>query len=183
MGPADAAKHGDVSRYLSRVLRHEPQSIGLSLDAQGWVPIDELIECAAAHGVVLTRDLVLNVVEGSDKQRFTCDGAGRIRANHGHTVPVDLGIEPSEPPPILFHGTAMTSLASIMTAGLVPGLRQYVHLSADTVTAKSVARRHGRPVVLRVAAGRMWSAGFKFVRSASAVWLTSMVPTEFIQFP
>jgi putative RNA 2'-phosphotransferase len=133
--------------------------------------------------VVLTRDLVLNVAEGSDKQRFTCDGAGRIRANHGHTVPVDLGIEPSEPPPILFHGTAMTSLASIMTAGLVPGLRQYVHLSADTVTAKSVARRHGRPVVLRVAAGRMWSAGFKFVRSASAVWLTSMVPTEFIQFP
>jgi putative RNA 2'-phosphotransferase len=183
MGPADAAKHGDISRYLSRVLRHEPQSIGLSLDAQGWVPIDELIERAAAHGVVLTRDLVLNVAEGSDKQRFTCDGAGRIRANHGHTVPVDLGIEPSEPPPILFHGTAMTSLASIMTAGLVPGLRQYVHLSADTVTAKSVARRHGRPVVLRVAAGRMWSAGFKFVRSASAVWLTSMVPTEFIQFP
>ena len=183
MGPADAAKYREISRYLSRVLRHEPRSIGLSLDAQGWVCIDELIERAAAHGVVLTRDLVLNVAERSDKQRFTCDGVGRIRANHGHTVPVDLGIEPSEPPPILFHGTAVTSIASIMTAGLIPGLRQYVHLSADTVTAKSVGRRHGRPVVLRVAAGRMWSAGFKFVRSASAVWLTSAVPAEFIHFP
>jgi putative RNA 2'-phosphotransferase len=183
MGPADAAKHRKIGRYLSRVLRHEPESIGLSLDAQGWARVDELVERAAMHGVVLTRDLVLDVAERSDKQRFTCDGTGRIRANHGHTVPVDLGIEPSEPPPILFHGTAVTSVASIMSAGLIPGLRQYVHLSADTATASSVGRRHGRPVVLRVAAGRMWSAGFKFVRSARAVWLTSTVPVEFIQFP
>jgi putative RNA 2'-phosphotransferase len=182
MGPADSAKHRDISRYLSRVLRHDPQSIGLSLDAQGWARIDELIERAATHGVLLTPELVLHVAKRSDKHRFTCD-AGRIRANHGHTVPVDLGIEPSEPPPILFHGTAMTSVASIKAAGLIPGLRQYVHLSADAATATSVGRRHGRPVVLRVAAGRMWSAGFKFVRSASAVWLTSAVPAEFIQFP
>jgi putative RNA 2'-phosphotransferase len=183
MGPAVSAKHKDISRYLSRVLRHEPQSIGLSLDAQGWARIDELVERAGAHGRLLTHELVLQVAVMSDKQRFSCDGAGRIRANHGHTVPVDLGIEPSEPPPILFHGTAATYLASIKTAGLIPGLRQYVHLSADTGTAKSVGRRHGRPVVLRVAAGRMWSAGFKFVRSASAVWLTSAVPAEFIRFP
>jgi putative RNA 2'-phosphotransferase len=119
----------------------------------------------------------------SDKQRFACDGAGRIRANHGHTVAVDLGIEPSEPPPILFHGTAATAVAAIKAEGLIPGRRQYVHLSADAVTATSVGRRHGLPVVLRVAAGRMWSAGFKFLRSASGVWLTSAVPAEFIQFP
>jgi putative RNA 2'-phosphotransferase len=183
MGPADVAKQRDISRYLSRVLRHEPQSIGLSLDAQGWARIDELIERAGAHGMPLTRGLILDVAQGSDRQRFTCDGAGRIRANHGHTLPIDLGIEPSKPPAILFHGTAITSVASIKSGGLIPGLRQYVHLSADTGTAKSVARRHGRPVVLRVAAGRMWAAGFKFVRSASAVWLTSAVPAEFIQFP
>jgi putative RNA 2'-phosphotransferase len=183
MRRADAARYTTVSRFLSRVLRHEPQCIGLSLDTQGWAEIDELVERACAHGMPMTRDLVLRVAATSDKHRFACDGAGRIRANHGHTVPIDLGIEPSEPPPILFHGTAATSVASIKAAGLIPGVRQYVHLSADALTATSVGRRHGRPVVLRVAAGRMWSAGFKFVRSASVVWLTSVVPAEFIQFP
>jgi putative RNA 2'-phosphotransferase len=183
MGRADSAKHREISRYLSRVLRHDPESIGLSLDAQGWARIDELVERAGTRGVTLTSELVLHVAKRSDKQRFTCDGAGRIRANHGHTVPVDLGIEPSEPPSVLFHGTAMRSVASIKAEGLIPGVRQYVHLSADAATASAVGRRHGRPVVLQVAAGRMWSAGFKFVRSASAVWLISAVPAEFIQFP
>jgi putative RNA 2'-phosphotransferase len=183
MTRADSAKHKDVSRFLSRVLRHEPQSIGLALDAQGWAEIDELVERARAHGKPLTRDLVLRVAATSDKQRFACDGAGRIRANHGHTVAIDLGLEPSEPPEILFHGTAASSIPAIKAEGLVPGVRQYVHLSVDPATATSVGRRRGRPVVLRVAAGRMWSAGYKFVRSASAVWLTSVVPAEFIQFP
>ena len=183
MGRADSARHKDVSRFLSRVLRHEPQSIGLALDAQGWAEIDELVERARAHGKPLTRDLILRVAETSDKQRFACDGSGRIRANHGHTVAIDLGIEPSEPPQILFHGTASSSVPAIKAEGLVPGVRQYVHLSVDAATATSVGRRRGRPVVLRVAAGRMWSAGYKFVRSASAVWLTSIVPAEFIQFP
>jgi putative RNA 2'-phosphotransferase len=168
---------------LSRVLRHEPECIGLTLDAQGWAGIDDLVERSRANGVHLTRELILRVVETSDKQRFACDGAGRIRASHGHTIAVDLGIEPSEPPPILFHGTAATSVAAIRAEGLKPGRRQQVHLSSDAVTAASVGRRHGWPVVLRVAAGHMWSAGFKFVRSASGVWLTSAVPAEFIQFP
>jgi len=183
MAPAASAKHEEVTRFLSRVLRHDPQSIGLALDAQGWARMDELIERAGVHGVALTQDLVMHVVQTSGRQRFACDGVGRIRANHGHTVSVDLGIEPSEPPAILFHGTAATSVASIRAEGLVPGVRQYVHLSVDAATATSVGRRHGRPVLLRVAAGRMWAAGFKFVRSASAVWLTSTVPAEFIQFP
>ncbi|MBO0766126.1 MAG: RNA 2'-phosphotransferase [Hyphomicrobiaceae bacterium] len=178
-----AATHEAISRFLSRVLRHEPQTIGLSLDAQGWARIDELVERARAHGMHLTRDLVVDVAETSAKQHFACDGAGRIRANHGHTVPIDLGIEPSEPPVILFHGTATTSVAAIRAEGLVPGRRRYVHLSADAVTATSVGQRHGLPVVLRVAAGRMWAAGFKFVCSTSGVWLTNAVPAEFIQFP
>jgi putative RNA 2'-phosphotransferase len=183
MPPAASASHKDVSRFLSRVLRHEPQSIGLTLDAHGWVHVDALVERAGAHGMRLTRDLVLHVAEVSDTQLFASDGTGRIRANHGHTVPVDLGIKPSRPPSILFHGTAMASVASIRAEGLVPGVRQYVHLSADAAAATSVGRRRGRPVLLRVAAGRMWSAGYKFVRSASAVWLTPVVPAEFIQFP
>jgi putative RNA 2'-phosphotransferase len=183
MRPADAARHRKVSRFLSLVLRHEPHRIGLTVDAQGWADIDELVACCRAHGVQLTRDLVLCVAERSDKQRFACDGMGRIRASHGHTIAVDLGIEPSEPPAILFHGTAATSVAAIRAEGLKPGRRQQVHLSSNAVTAASVGRRHGWPVVLRVAAGRMWSAGFKFVRSASGVWLTSAVPAEFIQFP
>jgi putative RNA 2'-phosphotransferase len=183
MAQAASANHKDVSRFLSRVLRHDPKSIDLALDAQGWARIDELIERAGAHGMLLTRDLVLHVAQTSDRQRFACDGAGRIRANHGHTVPIDLGIAPTEPPQVLFHGTATASLASIRAEGLVPGVRQYVHLTADAATAKSVGRRHGHPVLLRVAARRMWSAGFKFVRSASAVWLTTAVPAEFIRFP
>jgi putative RNA 2'-phosphotransferase len=183
MAAADTAGHWKVSRFLSRVLRHEPESIGLTLDAQGWADIDDLVERARAHGMGLTRDLVLLVAEISDRQRFACDGAGRIRASHGHTIAVDLGIEPSEPPPLLFHGTAAKSVAAIRAEGLKPGLRQQVHLSSDAVAAASVGGRHGWPVVLRVAAGRMWSAGFKFVRSASGVWLTRTVPAEFIQFP
>jgi putative RNA 2'-phosphotransferase len=183
MATAASAKHEDVSRFLSRVLRHEPDSIGLALDPQGWARIEDVVECAAALGIVLTRDLVVRVAGMSESQLFACDGAGRIRANHGHTVPVDLGIEPSRPPPILFHGTAVTSVDSIRAEGLVPGVRQYVHLSADAAAATSVGRRRGRPVLLQVSAGRMWSAGFKFVRSASAVWLTTAVPVEFIRFP
>ena len=159
------------------------QDIGLSLDAQGWARIDELVERAGAHGVSLTRDLVLDVAERSDKQHFQLR---RHRPYQGQSWPHGShrsGHRASEPPAILFHGTAVTSIASIMSAGLIPGLRRYVHLSVDTATASSVGRRRGRPVVLRVAAGRMWAAGFKFVRSASAVWLTSAVPVEFIQFP
>ena len=178
MTSAASAKHKAVSRFLTRVLRHEPQSIGLTLDAQGWARIDELIERAGAQGISLTRDLVSNVVRASDRQRFACDGAGRIRANHGHTLPVDLGLEPTEPPAILFHGTSAASLAAIKAKGLIPGRRQFVHLSANAVTASSVGRRHGFPVVLRVAAGRMWSAGFEFMRSASSVWLTRTVPAQ-----
>jgi putative RNA 2'-phosphotransferase len=185
MRPADAASHRKegLSRFLSRVLRHEPEKIGLTLDAQGWAYIDDLVACARAHGIRLRRDLVLIIAGTGDKEQFACDGAGRIRANHGHSIPVDLGIAPSEPPPILFHGTAAKSVASIRAEGLKPGRRQQVHLSSDAATAASVGQRHGWPVVLRVTAGRMWSAGFKFVRSAKGVWLTSVVPAEFIQLP
>lgn len=184
MTPADAARHRKVSKFLSLVLRHQPGRIGLTLDAQGWADIDALIACAGAHGMALTREEILGVVATSDKQRFALDDTGRrIRANQGHSIAVDLELEPREPPPVLFHGTAEAFIAGIRAEGLKPGRRQHVHLSRDAATATSVGRRHGRPVVLGVAAGRMWSAGFAFYVAANGVWLTDNVPVEFIAFP
>ena len=173
-----------TSKFLSLVLRHKPEEIGLVLDGQGWADIDELIEKAGKHGMALTREVIAWVVKTSDKQRFALDQAGqRIRANQGHSVDVDLGLESREPPPVLFHGTAESALASIRTAGLHAASRQHVHLSPDEATAIKVGRRHGRPVVLRIAAGRMRAAGHAFFLSTNGVWLTDSVPIEFIEFP
>ena len=125
-----------TSKFMSLVLRHKPEEIGLVLDQQGWANIDELIEKAGRHGMALTRELIAEVVATSDKQRFAIDSTGeRIRANQGHSVDVDLGLAPSEPPPILFHGTGEKSVAAIRAEGLKPGQRQHVHLSPDEDTA------------------------------------------------
>jgi putative RNA 2'-phosphotransferase len=173
-----------VSKFLSLVLRHEPERIGLVLDPQGWADIGELIALARAHGMALTRETIAHVVATSDKQRFALDEAGqRIRANQGHSVDIDLGLEPSEPPAILFHGTAEATVAAIRAEGLKAGARQHVHLSPDAATAAKVGQRHGKPIVLRVLAGQMWSKGSAFFRAANGVWLTNAVPPEFIEFP
>ena len=180
--PQDLIK---ASKFLSLVLRHKPEEIGLVLDGQGWASIHELIEKAGKHGMALTRELIAHVVETSDKQRFAIDPAGqRIRANQGHSIDVDLGLEPKAPPPVLFHGTAAaTALASIRLGGLHAGQRQYVHLSPDETTAVKVGQRHGPPVVLRIDAARMAIAGHAFFLSTNGVWLTDSVPAEFIVFP
>lgn len=173
-----------ASRFLSLVLRHEPERVGLTLDREGWADIGKLIERAGAAGVTLTREIVLQIVATNNKQRFAIDEAGlRIRANQGHSIDVDLGLEPCRPPAVLYHGTAATAVASIRAEGLRPGQRQHVHLSPDEATATEVGRRHGKPVVLRVQSGRMWAAGTRFFRSANGVWLTSAVPPGFIEFP
>ena len=173
-----------VSKFLSLALRHKPGQIGLALDGQGWADIGELIEKAGANGTALTRELIAEVVATSDKQRFAIDAAGqRIRANQGHSIGVDLGLAPKTPPAVLFHGTAEKSLAAIRAEGLKRGRRQHVHLSPDEPTAIKVGRRHGRPVVLRIAAVRMASAGHAFFLSTNGVWLTDCVPAEFIAFP
>jgi putative RNA 2'-phosphotransferase len=184
MTATDGARLRKVSKFLSRILRHDPQRIGLVLDAQGWADIDAVIERAEAHGMPMTREEILRVVAVSDKQRFALDASGRrIRANQGHSIDVDLGLEPSEPPEVLFHGTAEANLAAIRAEGLKPGRRQHVHLATDAATATAVGQRHGKPVILRVAAGRMWSAGFEFFVAENRVWLTDAVPPEFIEFP
>ncbi|WP_351230714.1 RNA 2'-phosphotransferase [Streptomyces sp. NPDC002133] len=171
-----------VSKYLSKHLRHQPERIGITLDANGWVAIDALMRAAAAHGFRFTRAELDHVVAVNDKRRFTIDGA-RIRANQGHTVTVDLDLPVAEPPAYLYHGTVARSLDAIRTEGLRPMARHHVHLSPDRETATRVGARRGRPVVLSVDAGAMHRAGHVFHVSANGVWLTDGVPAQFLRFP
>lgn len=170
-----------TSKFLALVLRHQPQEIGLTLDPQAWAEVDQLLRLANAHGKRLTRDLLERVVAGNDKKRFAfSDDGQRIRANQGHSVEIDLALAPSEPPELLFHGTASRFLDSIRKSGLHSGKRQHVHLSLDVATAAKVGQRHGRPVILTIRAHDMWKTGHVFFLSANGVWLTERVPIEFI---
>ena len=165
-----------TSKFLSFVLRHNPQAIGLQLDEQGWASVDELIAAATERGTKLSREMIRDVVATNDKKRFALSEDGsRIRANQGHSVKVDLGLEPVTPPEFLFHGTATRFMTSIRTQGLKPSGRHHVHLSPDRETALKVGSRHGVPVILRVEAGRMHAEGAVFYRSENGVWLTDRV--------
>ncbi len=172
------------SKFLSLVLRHKPETIGLHLDAQGWADVAELLTRAKAHGVTLTRPQLEQIVATNDKQRFAFSPDGqRIRANQGHSIRVDLGLEPQIPPPHLYHGTATRFVDSIRQQGLLARGREHVHLSADEETAVRVGKRHGNPVVLRVQAEIMHAAGVPFYRSANGVWLVAHVPPHYLVFP
>jgi putative RNA 2'-phosphotransferase len=171
-----------VSKRLSFVLRHRPDSVGLTLDDAGWVGVDDLLAGLAHSGMRLTRAELDAVVAGNDKQRFAFDDSGtRIRASQGHSVPVALGYQNELPPDVLFHGTVQRFLPAILAAGLRPGNRHAVHLSADVATASSVGGRRGRPVVLRVDAAAMVADGATFTRSANGVWLTDAVPARYLE--
>lgn len=169
-----------ASKFTSFVLRHEPGAIGLTLDREGWANLSDLV--ARSDGK-LTEPVVLQIVAESEKQRFALSADGRwIRANQGHSIAVDLNLPPSEPPPILFHGTATRFVDAIHAEGLTPRSRQFVHLSKDAATANTVGARHGKPVVLRVSAGEMHSDGHVFYQSENGIWLTPKVPVGYIDF-
>lgn len=173
----------EISKFLSFVLRHNPQSIGVMLDAEGWVPVGELVAAAARHGQSISREQLDEVVATNDEKRFSFSPDGRlIRANQGHSVEVDLGLVSVEPPELLYHGTVDRFLDSIRERGLIRGNRHHVHLSADRETAARVGQR-GRPVVLVVEAGRMQRDGHQFFQSENGVWLTEAVPVAYLQFP
>jgi putative RNA 2'-phosphotransferase len=175
------SQHVRVSKFLSYVLRHKPEAIGLQLEEGGWAVIDDLITLAAQHGKRLNRKIVEEVVASNDKQRFALSDDGtRIRASQGHSIPVDLGLQPVAPPQTLYHGTASRFLESILEHGLQPRGRQHVHLSRDHETAVKVGQRHGKPVVLAVAAGAMAADGHTFFLSANGVWLTGTVPPQYL---
>jgi putative RNA 2'-phosphotransferase len=180
----DAKSRTSLSKFLSFVLRHQPQAIGLELDAQGWVAIDRLLAQCRAHGRDLSREALTEVVETSPKRRFAVSEDGqRIRASQGHSVEVQLGYEPATPPEVLFHGTVASVLGSIKSLGLAKMARHHVHLSPDSQTARAVGARRGKPVVLKIAAGRMHRDGHSFFLSANGVWLTDRVPAQYIDFP
>lgn len=172
-----------ISKFLSYVLRHRPDEIGLSLDANGWL-VSELIERSKSASIQLTEELLQEIVRSSDKQRFAFNGdATKIRANQGHTVDVDLALDPKEPPEFLFHGTATRFLDAIRQEGLKPMKRQHVHLSSDEVTATTVGMRYGKPIVLRIRSGEMWRTGQIFWLSANGVWLTENVKLNYLELP
>jgi len=173
-----------TSRFLSYVLRHKPETIGLMLDPEGWAEIDQLIRLASGHGTKLTRELLLEVVATSDKKRFALSPDGsKIRANQGHSIQVNLNLQPQTPPPILFHGTATRFESPIRAQGIIAGSRQYVHLSADRATALQVGKRYGKPLLLEVEALAMSRSGHEFFMSANGIWLTRAVPVTYLRFP
>ena len=170
-----------VSKYLAKHLRHQPERLGLTLEPGGWVRVDDLLAACAAHRFPVSREELEQVVAENDKRRYSFDDSGtRIRANQGHTVEVDLGLVPVEPPAVLYHGTSERSVDAILDAGLQPMGRHHVHLSPDVETARRVGGRRGRPVVLAVDAAAMHAAGHQFYVSDNGVWLTDDVPSEFL---
>ncbi|MEI9866318.1 MAG: RNA 2'-phosphotransferase [Limisphaerales bacterium] len=173
-----------ASKFLSLVLRHEPERIGLKLGDAGWVGVTELLEAMNRHGVALPLDQLKHVVATSDKKRFALSEDGsQIRANQGHSVEVDLQYLPKTPPEILYHGTATRFLDGIRQDGLQRMERHDVHLSAETKVTVQVGSRHGKPVLLVIRAGEMHRAGHVFRCSTNGVWLVDNVPAQFIDFP
>ncbi|NNE84701.1 MAG: RNA 2'-phosphotransferase [Alphaproteobacteria bacterium] len=168
-----------TSKFLSYVLRHKPDAIGLQLDEQGWTLVSDLIEKAKPQ-LALNEALVRKVVATNEKKRFALSEDGlRIRASQGHSIDIDIGLAPQMPPDVLYHGTATRFLTSIREQGLLRGCRQHVHLSLDCDTASIVGARHGKPALLEIDSKSMHLHGLKFFLSDNGVWLTEHVPPKY----
>ena len=168
-----------ISKYLSFILRHQPDSIGLSLTNEGWANIDELID--KTKKFKLTKESLQTVVDTNDKKRFLISDDGlRIKANQGHSIKVKLELEPVVPPEFLLHGTAQRFIESIFKEGLSKQQRHHVHLSETEQTAMNVGSRYGKPVLLKIASKRMHDDGFEFFKTENNVWLVDNVPVEYL---
>jgi len=171
-----------LSKKLSYILRHQPQSIGLKLDEYGWANVKELLQKLQKHQTKITWDDLEEVVSKNNKQRFAFnEDKTRIRASQGHSIPIKLGYESIEPPEILFHGTAQKYLNSILKEGLEKRNRHHVHLSVDIETAQNVGKRHGKVVILEIQSNKMYHDGMRFFCSENGVWLTNFVPTNYLK--
>lgn len=170
-----------TSKYLSLILRHKPETIGITLDEHGWANVDELIEgVSKTHPINV--EILNNIVATDNKQRYSFnDDKTLIRANQGHSIPVDVELAVVNPPEVLYHGTGEKFVESIDAQGLIPKSRLYVHLSSDTDTAVKVGSRHGNPVIYRVLSGKMCRDGHVFYKSVNGVWLTKSVPVKYLQ--
>ena len=171
----------ETSKFLSLILRHKPQLIGLQLDEHGWAEVDELIR-RVSRKRPLDLPTLEQIVAQDEKQRYSFSADGKlIRANQGHSIPVDVELAALEPPHVLYHGTAERFAASIRAQGLLKMSRLYVHLSGDVETASAVGRRHGKPKIFLVESGRMFADGYKFFRSVNGVWLTEHIPAKYLK--
>ena len=171
----------ETSKFISLILRHKPEEIGITLDEHGWANVDELI-AGIAKTRIFDMSMLEEIVRTDEKQRYSFnEDKTLIRANQGHSIPVDVELEQKVPPEILYHGTGEKYVSSIEKQGLIPKSRLYVHLSADYDTAVKVGSRHGKPVVYTVAAGEMHKNGYTFYLSVNGVWLTKSVPPQFLQ--
>ena len=169
-----------TSKYISLILRHKPEAIGISLDEHGWANVEELI-AGVSRTQPLDMAMLERIVAEDEKQRYSFnEDKTLIRANQGHSIPVDVELEEVEPPEILYHGTGEKYVASIDEKGLIPKSRLYVHLSPDEVTAKKVGQRHGKPVIYTVKTGEMYRDGISFYRSVNGVWLVKAVPVKYL---
>jgi putative RNA 2'-phosphotransferase len=178
----DQVQHTRISKFLSLHLRHRPELLGLTLEAGGWVGVEALLAACARRGFPLTRAQLEEIVTSSDKQRFAFDESGtRIRAQQGHSVPVELGLVAQVPPAELYHGTVAAALPAIREQGLQKMQRHHVHLSPDIETARRVGSRRGKPVLLVVDAAALHAAGAQFYQSGNGVWLTDQVPPQYLR--
>ena len=177
-------KQRRISKRLSYILRHHPDSVGLTLDFEGWAKVDELLLALRKHGMSISIGELQEVVANNDKRRFAFSPDRKsIRANQGHSINISLGLQAIVPNAQLYHGTATRHLDSIKETGLEKRNRHHVHLSADTKTAHKVGSRHGKPIVLIVKAKEMHADGYEFFETANGVWLTDAVPVKYIEFP
>jgi putative RNA 2'-phosphotransferase len=170
-----------LSKFLSLILRHKPEVVGIKLDENGWADVDDLIEGAMDKGKEMDLPILEAIVASDEKQRYTFnEDKSKIRANQGHSVKVDLELEPVKPPKILYHGTTERFVQSIMLKGIEPRSRNHVHLSEDTETATEVGDRRGDTMIFKVFAGAMFRDGYHFYQSANGVWLTDLVPNKYL---
>lgn len=171
-----------ISKFLSLVLRHQPETIGIQLDQNGWTDVNELIEKANNYDIRFDREILNHIVSTNSKKRFAFnDTLDKIRASQGHSLEIELGYTNQKPPEVLFHGTAEIFVQSILDAGLEKRNRQHVHLSSDLETANKVGQRHGKPFVFKVFAEQMFNDNFQFFISDNGVWLTNNVPTKYLK--
>ena len=170
----------ELSKYMSLILRHKPEVIGITLDEHGWANVDELIAGIAKKNE-FNMEMLEEIVRTDSKQRYSFnEDKTLIRANQGHSIPVDVELEEKLPPELLWHGTGEKFVASIDRQGLIPKSRLYVHLSKDEETAVAVGKRHGKPVIYHVKSGDMVADGYKFYLSRNGVWLTKEVPAKYL---
>lgn len=173
----------NLSKFISLILRHKPEIINLTLDEHGWADVQELIKgINRSKGQIIDQELLEEIVRTDEKQRYSFnEDHTLIRANQGHSIPVDVELEEKNPPDILWHGTGEKYVASIDKQGLIPKGRLYVHLSSDIDTARKVGSRHGKPVIYRIDCGKMSADGYRFFLSANKIWLTKEVPARYLK--